>query len=110
MLAFEQQRPSGGMRKQRLFAVACCRAAGDHMPDPRCLGAVEVAAWFAADLGDPEDIVWAFDVTHEIAEEHRRGPGELAAGLANVACEESSEMAYWAYLFFLDLPPEDERP
>jgi hypothetical protein len=113
MLEFEKQRPSGSVRKQRLFACACCRQVADLMADARCREAVQVAERFADGLADADDIVAAFEITSEIADEQRAAHGAraaLIAGLANVACEESSEVAYWAYQFLLDLTPEDIRP
>jgi hypothetical protein len=108
LLAFEKQRPSGSMRKQRLFACACSRHVSDFM-DARCLEAIEVAERYEDDLVDGDDLVLAFQETHEISEELRKEDDhrfERAADLANVACEESSEMAYCAYLYLLDMTPE----
>lgn len=110
MLEFEKQLPLGSARKQRLFACACCRQAGDLIVDGRCWEAIEVAERYADDLADADDIVWAFQVAHEIAGEQRKAQGDgaaLAADLASAACEESSEMAYYAWLYLLDLTPKD---
>src|SRR5262245_29481418 len=98
MLEFEKQLPSGSVRKQRLFACACCHQAGELIMDSRCKEAVEVAERFADNRADADDIVWAFQDTHDLANEQRNERGNGAAGaadLASVACEESSEIAYY---------------
>jgi hypothetical protein len=111
MLEFEKGRESGSMRKQRLFACACCRRGG--FLDERCLDAVEVAERYADDaLDDPEDLVVAFEVTDEIVEERRRLHDEFGvdlAGLANVTCEDSSEVAHSAYLLLHALTRQHAR-
>jgi hypothetical protein len=111
MLELEKQRASGSGRKQRLFACACCRQCADLLEDARCLAAVQVGEQFAEGLDDADDIIVAFDVTCEIAEEQRKTQGDAStfAALANVTCEESSEIAYYAYLYLLDLTQEDNR-
>jgi hypothetical protein len=112
LLAFEKQCPSGSMRKQRLFACACCRHVSDFM-DARCLKAVEVAERYEDDLADGDDLVLAYQEAQEISEELRKEDDhrfERAADLANVACEESSELAYCAYHFLLDMRFGSDRP
>jgi hypothetical protein len=102
-------------RKDRLFACACCRQSADLIVDARCLEAVQVAERYADGLADADDIVTAFQVTYEIAEELRSiqehgGAAASAAYLTNVACEESGEIPYWAYQYLLELTQEDIRP
>jgi hypothetical protein len=112
MLEFEKRRPSGSARKQRLFACACCRQAGDLIADGACREAVEVAERFADGLADPDDLVWAFQAAHEVADELRGTRGDAAAlpaDLASTACEDSSEMAYYAWLYLLGLTPRGSR-
>jgi hypothetical protein len=112
MLEYEKQRPSGSGRKQRLFACACCRQVDDLFEDARCLEAVQVGEQFAEGSADADDVVAAFEVTYELVEEQRNTQGDatVIADLANLTCQESSEIACYAYQYLLDLTVEDIRP
>jgi hypothetical protein len=122
MLAFVNQQPVAEaigipqeQRKERLFGCACCWQVEALMLEARCLEAVRAAEQLADDLVDADRHEELFWLTHEIAEELREQQGEqaaafLAARLANLLFEESSEIAYWAYGYLLDLTAEAVRP
>jgi hypothetical protein len=73
MLSFLQDRISA--RKSRLFASACGYEIRVHMPDPRCVKAIEAAERFADGLATGEELNgardWAKDVVKECTHEAR---------------------------------------
>lgn len=109
MLQFEMQRPAGSNRKQRLYACACCREVTAILADERCLAALLTAERFADGLADADEITSAFETTTELAEEQRSIPGsDNYARLVAVSCEESSEMAYYAALYLVDITEDSD--
>jgi hypothetical protein len=104
MLEYDKQWEGSG-RKQRLFACACCRQVADLLADTRCLEAVQTGEQFVEGTANADEVVAAFEVTYEIAEEQHKTQGDatVIADLANLTCQEGSEIAYFAYLFLLDL-------
>jgi hypothetical protein len=83
MLEFLRADGRAGERKQRLFAVACCRRLGPLLRDARLRGAVE-AAERAAD-GDRRGLARAYRLAVyglRAAAEHRAGAAVCAASCA----------------------------
>src|SRR5262249_14974171 len=100
------------IRKDRLYACACCRQATEVNREPGLVEVVEIMERYEEDAGiDPEELVVAFDKTHELSEtwKKRRPRASLAADLVNAACQADTEMPRWAYLFLLDLTRKPAR-
>jgi hypothetical protein len=73
------------------------------------LAALQVAERFADDLADMDEIVSAFDASHEIGSEDSGAPARAAA-IISLALGEGNNFAYEAYQDLIDLTPEDMRP
>jgi len=96
-------------RKERLFACACGWQVVSHLTDPVVQSALYVAERFADNLADTDEVVCAFDLAHEAADDTEELPARAAA-VVSLALGEGSNLALEAWEGLIDLTAVKSRP